>query len=92
MRYLLTLTQTQEDIEKLQDPVALRKKIKEMVEQVKPEFIFFSTVRRATFMVIRADDPHVQLRKISEALAENGTVTIDPVSTLEEFSKFLENS
>ena len=35
-------------------------------------------------------DPHVELRKLYETLSQMGQVTIDPVSTFEEFVRFVE--
>jgi len=93
MKYLFTILTSQQDNERLfKDPSALRKEIGLLVEQLKPEFVVASTIRRAAYILVNIDDPHVKLRKVFESLSKMGTVNVDPVSTIEEFSKFLEAS
>jgi hypothetical protein len=66
-----------------------KKELQGLIEQVKPEAMYFSTIRRLILIVANVEDPHVELRNIFEALSKWGTVTIDPVSTFEEFGAFL---
>jgi hypothetical protein len=68
------------------------KGFKDLIEQAKPEAMYFSTIRRYIVLVVDVEDPHVQLRSISEALSQFGKVTIDPVSTFEEFIPFIESA
>jgi uncharacterized protein with ATP-grasp and redox domains len=90
MRYLFTLENTQEAQDKMLENIdAVRKEITELIEQTKPEAMYFSTIRRLMFIVMNVEDPHVELRKIFESLSKFGIVTIDPVSTFEEFGPFM---
>jgi hypothetical protein len=52
--------------------------------------LYFSTIRRLITIVADVEDPHVELRLIFETLSKYGNVTIDPVSTFEEFGPFME--
>ena len=89
MRYLFLLETTQPGlIENLKEA---KNEIKAIMDQIKPEAMYFSTIRRLLVIVVNVDDPHVELRHIFENLSRWGNVTIDPVSTLEEFSAFLES-
>jgi hypothetical protein len=89
MRYLFLVETTQPGlIESLKEA---KNEIGALMEQIKPEAIYFSTIRRLLVLVVNVDDPHVELRYIFENLSKWGQVTIDPVSTLEEFSAFLES-
>jgi hypothetical protein len=90
MKYLFTLESTPEVSARLLENIEEAKKgIGELIEQVKPEAMYFSTIRRRTVIVVNVEDPHVELRNIFEALSRWGNVTIDPVSTFEEFGAFL---
>ena len=88
MKYLFSLEAAQSikslDIEKA------KKEIAGLIEQIKPEAIYFSTIRRYIFIVVNVEDPHIELRNIFEGLSKWGPVTIDPVSTFEEFGAFME--
>jgi hypothetical protein len=88
MKYLFSLEAAQSikslDIEKA------KKEITGLIEEINPEAIYFSTIRRHIFIVVNVEDPHVELRNIFEGLSKWGPVTIDPVSTLEEFGVFME--
>ena len=91
MRYLMTLDTPTEIAGILQkDPKASVKQMKELMAHVKPEASYFSTTRRHSIMVVDVKDPHVELRKLYETLSKFGQVTIDPVSTFEEFIRFVE--
>ena len=86
MKYLFSLETTaqQENMEEA------KKELVELVEQTKPEAMYFSTIRRLITIVADVEDPHVELRLIFETLSKFGNVTIDPVSTFEEFGPFME--
>ncbi len=75
----------------LENPEKAKKEFGELVEQVKPEAMYFSTIRRLNLLVVNVEDPHVELRRLLERLATWGTVTIDPVSTFEEFSAYFDS-
>jgi hypothetical protein len=64
--------------------------MKELMVHIKPEASYFSTVRRHSIFVVDLKDPHVELRRLYETLSKMGEVTIDPVSTFEEFIRFVE--
>ena len=86
MKYLFSLETTaqQENMEEA------KKELVELIEQTKPEAMYFSTIRRLITIVADVEDPHVELRLIFETLSKYGNVTIDPVSTFEEFGPFME--
>jgi hypothetical protein len=88
MKYVFSLEE-QTGMEVLENPEEAIKEIKELIEQTKPEAMYFSTIRRLALIVADVEDPHVELRKIFEALSKWGNVTVDPVSTFEEFGAFL---
>ena len=91
MKYVITMEASAEVSKDLQEegPEAMGKVLSELMEDLKPEAIYFSTIRRLFYIVAEIDDPHVKLRNAFEALARFGKVTIDPVSTLEQFSLFV---
>jgi hypothetical protein len=90
LKYLITLAASEEASKALRGtPGDMGKEVGELIEQIKPETIYFSTIRRLIFMAVNINDPHVELRVIFEKLARFGKVTIDPVSSLEEFSGFM---
>ncbi len=90
MRYLITVnTPTEVAVALAKDPKASVKQMKELVAQIKPEASYFSTTRRHSIMVIDVKDPHVELRKLYETFSKFGEVTIDPVSTFDEFIRFI---
>jgi hypothetical protein len=88
MKYVFSLHSTTEDLAKT-DMEETKKEIAKLIEQVKPEAMYFSTIRRLALIVVNVKDPHVELRNIFESLSRWGKVTIDPVSTFEEFGAFL---
>ncbi len=91
MKYLFSLETPTEVALKLQENIEeAKKEIAELIEQAKPEAMYFSTIRRRALFVVNVEDPHVELRRIFENLSKWGNVTIDPVSTFEEFSAFFE--
>jgi hypothetical protein len=73
----------------IENPEQAKKEIGELIEQLKPEAMYFSTLRRLSYIVVNVDDPHVELRQIFENFSRWGNVTIDPVSTFEEFGAFM---
>ncbi len=75
----------------LKDIEEAKKGISELIQRIKPEAMYFSTIRRLVLIVANVEDPHVELRQIFETLSLWGNVTIDPVSTFEEFGDFLES-
>jgi hypothetical protein len=90
MKYVLTIGQTAEVIEKAFENIEeAKKEIRELIEQVKPEAMYVSTIRRLMFIVVNIEDPHVELRRLFENLSKWGNVTVDPVSTLEEFGAYI---
>jgi len=90
MKYVLTIGQTAEVIEKLFENIEeAKKEIRELIEQVKPEAMYVSTIRRLMFIVVNIEDPHVELRRLFENLSKWGNVTVDPVSTFEEFGAYI---
>lgn len=91
MKYLFTMEVPAENRMLIENPEEAKKGIRELIEQVKPEAMYFSTIRRLTFAVINVEDPHVELRQIFENLSKWGKVTIDPVSTLEQFGAFMDS-
>jgi hypothetical protein len=91
MKYLITLdTTTEVSNALLKNAKEAQKEMKEMMAQLKPEAAYFSTIRRFSILVVNVNDPHVELRRIYEALSKYGNVTVDPVSTTEEFLRFWE--
>jgi len=90
MRYLLSLESSNERAIKQENLEEAKKEIAEIIEKAKPEALYFSTIRRATYIVVNIDDPHVEGRLLFEKLSKWGNVTIDPVSTFEEFGAFLD--
>jgi ATP phosphoribosyltransferase len=91
MKYLITLdTPTEVSNALLKNSKEAQKEMKEMMAQLKPEAAYFSTIRRFSILVVNVNDPHVELRRIYEALSKYGNVTVDPVSTTEEFLRFWE--
>ncbi len=90
MKYLFTLENTQETQEKMLENIEeVKKEITELIDQTKPEAMYFSTIRRLMFIVMNVEDPHLELRQIFENLSRWGNVTIDPVSTFEQFGAFM---
>jgi hypothetical protein len=73
----------------IENPEEAKKAIGALVEQIKPEVMYFSTIRRCSYIVVNVEDPHVELRTIFESLSRWGNVTIDPVSTFEQFGAFM---
>jgi ATP phosphoribosyltransferase len=91
MKYLITIdTTTELSNALLKNAKEAQKEMKEMMAQLKPEAAYFSTIRRFSILVVNVNDPHVELRRIYEALSKYGNVTVDPVSTTEEFLRFWE--
>ena len=91
MRYLVTVDTPTEVATALQkDPKESVKQMRGLMAQIKPEASYFSTTRRRSIMIVDVKDPHVELRKIYETFSKFGEVTIDPVSTFEEFIRFIE--
>jgi hypothetical protein len=86
MKYLFNL-ETYGQIENIEEA---KKELVGLIEQTKPEAMYFSTIRRVITIVADVEDPHVELRLIFETLSKFGNVTIDPVSTFEEFGPFME--
>lgn len=66
------------------------KEIKGLMAQLKPEAAYFSTLRRYSIFVVDVKDPHVELRRLHEALSKYGHITVEPVSNFEEFLPFWE--
>ncbi len=91
LKYVITMTASAEAA-KAMSSEEMKKEVKQLIEQIKPESIYFSTIRRLIFIVADVDDPHVELRNIFEGLSRFGETTIDPVSSLEEFSRFMEEA
>jgi hypothetical protein len=90
MKYFISWEIPTEAVAKmLENPEEAKKDFGELVEQVKPEAMYFSTIRRLNFLVVNVEDPHVELRRLLERLSTWGTVTIDPVSTFEEFGAYM---
>ena len=71
-------------------PEEMKITVKDLFTQLKPEAAYWSTTRRFSVLVVNVDDPHVELRRIYETLSKYGNVTVDPVSTTEEFLRFWE--
>lgn len=91
MKYVITMSASAEASKAMSEtPAEMGKQVKDMIEQIKPESIYFSTIKRCVFIVANIKDPHVELRNVFEALSRFGDVTIDPVSTLDEFSRFMQ--
>jgi hypothetical protein len=90
MRYLLSLEPTQ-NIAELENIEEVKKEVVGIIDQLKPEALYFSTIRRLIVIVANVEDPHVELRHLFENLSKWGNVTVDPVSTFEEFGAFLES-
>jgi hypothetical protein len=86
MKYLFSI----EAASQMENMEEAKKELVELVEQTKPEAMYFSTIRRLITIVADVEDPHVELRLIFETLSKFGNVTIDPVSTFEEFGPFME--
>jgi hypothetical protein len=90
MKYLIRWEIPTEAVEKLlENPEEAKKEFGELIEQVKPEAMYFSTIRRLNILVVNVEDPHVELRRLLERLSTWGTVTIDPVSTFEQFGAYM---
>ena len=87
MKYVFSLEAAQ-SIKSL-DVEQAKKEIAGLIEQIKPEAMYFSTIRRHILIVVNVEDPHVELRNIFEGLSNWGPVTVDPVSTFEEFGAFM---
>ncbi|HJX22970.1 MAG TPA: hypothetical protein VJ574_00985 [Candidatus Bathyarchaeia archaeon] len=93
MKYLISLeTPTEISSGLTAKPEEMLKTMKEMFAQMKPEASYFSTTRRFSVLVVNVEDPHVELRRIFESLSKYGKVTVDPVSTLDEFLRFWQSS
>ena len=93
MKYFISWEIPTEAVAKLlENPEEAKKEFGELVEQVKPEAMYFSTIRRLNLLVVNVEDPHVELRRLFEGLSQWGDVTIDPVSTFEEFAPFIESA
>ena len=91
MKYIITLAVSAATAEEIREaPGQMGKVLKEMIGQIKPEAIYFSTIRRLIFMVVNIGDPHVELRTVFDGLSRFGETTIDPVSSMEEFSRYME--
>lgn len=91
MKYVLTLEPSTETIAKMLENIEETKKgFGELIKQVKPEAMYISTIRRRILIVLNVEDPHVELRNIFENLSKWGNVTVEPVSTFEEFGAYLE--
>ena len=92
MKYVIRQEIPTEIVGKLiENPEETKKVFGELIEQAKPEAMYFSTIRRLNFFVVNVEDPHVELRRLLENLSKWGTVTIDPVSTFEEFGAYMES-
>ena len=91
MKYIITMEASAEASKALQEegPDAMGKVLSDFMEELKPEASYFSILRRAIFYVVNIEDPHVVLRNAIEALSRFGKVTVEPVSSLEEFSRFV---
>jgi hypothetical protein len=90
MKYFISWEIPTEAVAKLlENPEEIKKEFGELIEQVKPEAMYFSTIRRLNLLVVNVEDPHVELRRLLERLSTWGTVTIDPVSTFEEFGAYM---
>jgi hypothetical protein len=90
MKYVISQEITTEAVAKLlENPEEAKKAFGELIEQAKPEAMYFSTIRRHNVFVVNVEDPHVELRRLLEALSQWGSVTIDPVSTFEEFGAYM---
>jgi len=91
MKYLIALETPQQVADALmKDPKGSIKQMKEMMAHIKPEVSYFSTTRRYSIMVVDVKDPHMELRRIYENLSKMGEVTVEPLSTFEEFIRFVE--
>jgi uncharacterized protein with GYD domain len=92
MKYVISQEISNEGVAKLlENPEEAKKAFGELIKQVKPEAMYFSTIRRFNFFVVNVEDPHVELRSLLENLSKWGNVTIDPVSTFEEFGAYMES-
>jgi hypothetical protein len=92
MKYFISLEVPSEAVTKLlENPEESKKAFGELIEQTKPEAMYFSTIRRLNLFVVNVEDPHVELRTLFENLSKWGTVTINPVSTWEEFGAYMES-
>lgn len=92
MRYLITVDTPQEVSNALlKNPKESEKEMKGLMAQLKPEAQYFSTERRHAIMVVDVKDPHVELRRIYENMSKWGQVTVELVSTVEEFFRFIES-
>jgi len=91
MKYLMTIdTPTEVSNALMKNSKDAQKEMKEIMAQLKPEAAYWSTTRRFSALVVNVNDPHVELRRIYENLSKYGNVTVDPVSTTEEFLRFWE--
>jgi ssDNA-specific exonuclease RecJ len=92
MRYLITIDTPQEFANQLtKNPKESAKMLRQLVAQLKPEALYFSTTRRHGVLVVDVKDPHSELRSITENLSQMGQLTVDPVSTTEEFLRWMES-
>jgi hypothetical protein len=92
MKYVISQEINSDAVAKLlENPEDAKKAFGELIDQAKPEAMYFSTIRRHNVFVVNVEDPHVELRRLLEALSKWGTVTIDPVSTFEEFGAYVES-
>lgn len=90
MRYLLTITQTADDWRAMKgDPSKVRGAMEHLVATLAPEAFYASLIRRAAYIIVNVDDPHVKLRNMMELLEEMGTVSVEPISSLEEMKRFV---
>ena len=90
MRYVIGIDTPAEVAEAvMKNPEESLKGMKELMAKYKPEAMYFSTTRRFSVTVVNVEDPHVELRRLIEALSKFGSVTVDPVSTFEEMEKFI---
>ncbi len=89
MKYLITLDTPTEAAFTQKNAKEAEQEIKGMMEQLKPEVTYFSAQRRHSIMVVNVEDPHIELRGIYEAMSKWGQVTIDLVSTPEEFFRYM---
>jgi hypothetical protein len=90
LKYLITAVPSAEASKKnMENPEEFRKVFSGLMEQMKPEAIYFSFTRRLLVIVVDSKDPHVEIRNIYEALSNYGEVIVDPVSSSEDFSRWI---
>ena len=91
MRYLISIETPNEVSATLAErPEEAKKAMGVILEKWKPEAAYFSTIRRLAIFIVNVEDPHVELRRLYEELSKYGSVTVDPVSTLNEFLAYWE--